>query len=62
MREFTQLARFVTQAVHKREATIIAADRKIDLEQQQEISRSMHQSPGRRRIGTTQSRSRGYSP
>ena len=62
MRGFTQLARFVTQTVHKREATIIAAGRKIDLEHQQEIARSMRQSPGHRRIETTQSRSRGYSP
>jgi hypothetical protein len=62
MRGFTQLTRFVTQTVHKREATIIAADRKIDLEHQREIARSMHQSQGHRRIGTTQSRGRGYSP
>jgi conjugative relaxase-like TrwC/TraI family protein len=62
MRGFTQLARFVTQTVHKREAMTIAAGRKIDLEHQQEIARSMHQSQGHRRIGTTQSRGRGYSP
>jgi len=62
MRGFTQLTRFVSQTVQKREATIIAADRKIDPERQQEIARSMHQSPGHRRIGTTQSRGRGYSP
>jgi hypothetical protein len=62
MRGFTQLTRFAMQTVHKREATIIAADRKIDLVHQQKIARSMHQPPGHHRIGTTQSRSRGYSP
>ena len=62
MRGFTQLARFVTQTVHKREATIIAAGRKIDLESQQEIAHSRHQSPGHRRFTPTQSRSQGYRP
>jgi hypothetical protein len=62
MRGFTQLARFVTQTVHKREAMSIAAGRNIDLEHPQEIARSVHQSQGHRRIGTTQSRGRGYSP
>jgi conjugative relaxase-like TrwC/TraI family protein len=62
MRGFTQLTRFVTQTVHKRKAMSIAAGRNIDLEHPQEIARSVHQSQGHRRIGTTQSRGRGYSP
>jgi ATP-dependent exoDNAse (exonuclease V) alpha subunit len=62
MRGFTQLTRFVTQTVQKREATIIAASRKIDPECQQEIARPVQQTQGHGQFKRTQSRSQGYSP
>jgi ATP-dependent exoDNAse (exonuclease V) alpha subunit len=62
MRGFTQLTRFVTQTVHKREATIIAASRKVDPERQQEIARTAQQAPGHGGFKRPQSRSQGYSP
>ncbi len=62
MRGFTQLARFVSQTVHKREAMTIAAGRKIDLEHPQEIARTVQRAPGHGGFKRTHSRSRGYSP